>query len=115
MATVSLVLLSGSVDGKAIKIAATASPGTLIHTAHATALDRLYLEVYNSHTADVVGTLQWGGTTSPDNDTVQTILFKAGATPLLPIGRLLTNSLVVRMFAGTTNVLTVNGYVHRHT
>ncbi len=33
MATYSKVLLSGSTNGKQIKVAATATPGTTIHTA----------------------------------------------------------------------------------
>ena len=43
MATYTVLKLSGGTDGKNIKVAATATAGTLLHTAHATALDRVWL------------------------------------------------------------------------
>ena len=41
MATFTKLKLSGSTDGKAIKVVQTATAGTTIHTAHATALDEI--------------------------------------------------------------------------
>ena len=38
MATFSKTILSGSTDGRGIKVAATATAGTLIHTGSATAI-----------------------------------------------------------------------------
>jgi hypothetical protein len=38
-ATFSKLVLSGSTNGKAVKVVQTATAGTTIHTAHATALD----------------------------------------------------------------------------
>ncbi len=50
----SRIKLLGSTDGRGIKVAATASPGTAIHTAisgtGADNFDELYLEAYNSDT-----------------------------------------------------------------
>ena len=43
MATYALTTLSGSTNGRLIKVVATATAGTLIHTAHATSLDKLFL------------------------------------------------------------------------
>lgn len=100
--------LSGSTDGRGIKIAATSTPGTLIHTAQASAtdMDVPELQVYNSHTADVTITFECWGVTAPDDHVKRTI--PAGETVGVPIpaGR---NSLVLRAFASTINVLTVTG------
>lgn len=112
--TVEPLVLSGSTSGKGIKIVETASPGTLIHTAHATKLDRIFLSVYNSHTAAVVLTIQWGGTTSPEDDTKETINPKLGEI-LVIAGRLLTGGLVVRAHASVANVLVISGEVERAT
>lgn len=108
------VLLSGSTNGKQIKVAATASSGTTIHTAvsGSSSMDEIWLYAYNSHTADVVLTIQYGGTTSPDNDIKITIPFQNGRYLVLD-GLLLNNSNVVRAFAGTANVIMIDGFVNR--
>jgi len=58
MATFSKVILSGSTNGKAVKVAATATAGTTIHTAHATALDEIWLYAHNSSASAVKLTLE---------------------------------------------------------
>jgi hypothetical protein len=110
----SKVILSGSTNGKQIKVAATASSGTTIHTAisGSSSIDEIWLYAYNSHTADVVLTIQFGGTTSPDNDIKLTIPFQQGRF-LVCDGMLLQNSNVVRAYAGTANVIMIDGYVNR--
>lgn len=106
------VKLSGGTDGKNILIAATATAGTLIHTAHATALDEVWLWASNTDTVARKLTIEFGGTTSP-NDLVEVfIAAESGAAIIIP-GWLLTNGLVVRAFAASTNVITINGYVNR--
>ena len=112
MATFTRVVLSGAADGTAVKVAATATAGTTIHTAHATAIDEVWLWAYNSHTADVVLTIEFGGATAPDQNIVQTIPLKTGLVAVVP-GLCLTNSLTVKAFAGTTNVITLSGYINR--
>lgn len=112
MATYSKVKLSGSTDGRNIKIAATATPGTTVHTAHATALDELWLFACNTDTTDRKLTIEFGGTTSPDDLMEITIPAEAGWIPIVP-GLLLTNSVVVKAFAASANVVNVNGYVNR--
>ena len=109
-------LLSASTDGRRIKVAATATPGTTIHTATSTSgqIDWITLYVQNSHTADVLLTIEFGGTTSPDDLIQQTIAAKSGDA-LVVAGLPLRNGLVVKAFAGTTNVLTVSGFVERST
>ena len=65
MATFKKRLLSGCVDGKAIKIAAIATAGTLIHTAVAGQVagtyDEIWLWAYNYNESMVILTLEWGG------------------------------------------------------
>lgn len=107
--------LSGSTDGKAIKVAATATPGTTIHTAvagtTAGTFDEIWLWAFNSHTADVLLTLEWGGTTDPDNIIEVTIPYQSGLVPIIP-GLILQNGMTVAAFAGTANVITILGYVN---
>lgn len=108
--------LSGSSNGRQILVAATASPGTLIHTAVAgiVDMDEVWLYVTNNHTANLALTLQLGGTTSP-NDLVQlTVPFKQGLYLILP-GVPFNNGVIIRAFAGTTNLLSISGWVNRIT
>ena len=112
MATFSKLKLSGSTDGKQIKIAATATAGTTIHAAHATSLDEIWLWAVNSSTTAVKITVEWGEATAPDGNIEVTVPGESGYLMVVP-GLVLTNSLVVKAFAGTANVLLVNGYVNR--
>lgn len=114
MADFSKVKFSGSTDGKQIKVAATATPGTTIHTAHATALDEVWLWSVNSSTSAVKLTVEWGEATAPDGNVEVTVPAESGYLLIIP-GCILTNSLVVKAFAGTTNVLLINGFVNRIT
>jgi hypothetical protein len=107
-------LLSGSAEGLGIKVAATSSPGTTLHTTSATKLERIWLSVYNSHTATVVLTIQWGGTTSPDHDIKQTINFRSGEI-LVVAGRLLTGARVIKAYASVADVLIISGEVEQVT
>ena len=110
--TFTKVILSGSTSGKQIKVAATATAGTTIHTAHATSLDEIWLWAVNSSTTAVKITVEWGEATAPDGNIEVTVPGESGYLMVVP-GLVLTGSLVVKAFAGTTNVLLVNGYVNR--
>lgn len=114
MATYSKHTLSGSTDGKAILVAATATPGTTIHTAHATSLDEIWLYAVNTSDTAVKLTLEWGEATTPNGNIEVTLAPEAGLSLIVP-GLLLTNSLVVKAFAGTADVLAIHGYVNRIT
>ena len=114
MATFSKLKLSGSTDGKQIKVVATATAGTTIHTAHATALDEVWLWAVNSDTTARKLTVEWGEATAPDGNIEVTIPAESGYLLVVP-GLILTNSLVVKAFAATANVLLINGYVNRIT
>jgi len=118
MATYTKELLSGSTNGKAIKVVATASTGTTIHATgtSATIEDEIWLYAYNSSASAVVLTLQYGGTTAVDNDIKLTIPATSGLTLVVP-GLILTGTgsaaNTVYAYAATANVVTINGYVNR--
>jgi hypothetical protein len=75
MATFSKIVLSGSTDGRLIKVAQTATAGTTIHTGSATAttIDELWLYAVNSDSTDRKLTIEWGGVDAPDDLIEQTI------------------------------------------
>jgi hypothetical protein len=118
MATFTKTLLSGSTRGRGIKVAATATPGTTIHTTgtSASTVDEVWLYAYNGHSSDVLTTIEFGGTSSPDDTIKVTIPAQSGLVLVAP-GLTLTGDgsagLVVKAFAATTNVVTIHGYVNR--
>lgn len=114
MATYTKVQLSGATTGKNVKVVQTATAGTLIHTSHATSIDELWLWAVNSDSSDRKLTIEFGGVASPDDLIEMTIPFEDGPYLVVP-GWTLTNSLVVRAFAATANVVLINGYVNRIT
>lgn len=119
MATFSKQLLSASTDGRAIKVVATAiatSP-TLIHTGSASTsvLEEVWIYAQNNHSADVALRIGFGGTTDPDDIIEFTVKTKGGLYLVVP-GLLLKGNatpLTVRAAAGTTNVISLSGYVNR--
>jgi hypothetical protein len=119
MATFSKIALSGSTDGKLIKVAATATAGTTIHTGSATAttFDEVWLYAVNSDTTDRKLTIEWGGTSAPDDLIEQTITAESGLI-LVVAGLVIKGNatpLVVRAFAASANVVMIGGYVNRIT
>ncbi len=114
MAVFSKQLLSGSTNGRSILVTQTATTGDTIHTAHATSTDEIWLWAFNSSAAGVKLTIEFGGTTAPNDTVEQTIGAESGFELVIP-GLPLTNSLVVRAFAASANVVTINGYVNRVT
>ncbi len=111
-ATGSRLPLSGSTNGKGIKIAATSSAGDTIHTATTGTSTRDFIRLWavNTSATDVKLTIQWGGTTATDNDIEFTVPAEDGlfdVTP--PAGLILNNGLLVKAYAGTTNVIVIYG------
>lgn len=115
-----IIPFSGSTQGKPVKVAATATAGTTIHTTgtSATVVDRMYLYAFNSDTADRTLTIEFGGATAPDQNIVLTVPFKAGLVLVVDGLPLLGNGsagLTVAAFASAANVITISGYVLRIT
>lgn len=118
MATYSKVALSGSTQGKAIKVAATSSTGTTIHATGTSSsiIDEVWLYAYNSSSGPITLTIQFGGTTAVDNDIKIDLPATSGLTLVVP-GLILTGTgaaaNTVYAYAGTADVITISGYVNR--
>lgn len=112
---VTIIKLSGSgADGGPIKVAAVATPGTTLHTGHATSLDLVWLYASNLDSSARTLTIEWGGTTDPDDLACKQVSLPANSGPTLIIAGLpITNSGVIAAFASLTNVITITGLVHR--
>ena len=116
MATFTKKLLSGSTNGKGIKVATTATPGTTIHTGstNTSVLQEVWIYAANTDTTARKLTLEWGGTTVPDDIIEVTIPAESGLTLVAP-GLLLqgvSTALIIRAFASQASVITVHGYVN---
>ena len=119
MATFTKKILSGSTDGKSIKVSQTATAGTTIHTGSATAttLDEVWIYAVNSSAASVKLTIEWGEATAPDGNIEVTVQPEAGLVTVIP-GLLIKGNatpLVVKAFAATANVICINGFVNQIT
>jgi hypothetical protein len=118
MATFTKVLLSGSTQGKPIKVVATATTGTTVHATGTSSaiIDEVWLYAYNSSTGPVALTVEFGGTAAPDQNIKIDIPPTSGLTLVVP-GLILTGTgaaaNTISAFAGTANVITVSGYVNR--
>lgn len=122
MATFTKTLLSGSTQGKAIKVVATTSgtAGTTIHATgtSATIIDEVWLYAYNSSASAVVLTVQWAGVTAADNEIKLSIPATSGLTLVVP-GLIVTGTgsaaNTIAAYAATTNLIHISGYVNRIT
>jgi len=112
MATFTKELLSGSTNGRGIKVGATSTPGTTIHTADGTATDEVWIYAMNTDSSARKLTLEWGGTTSPDDLMEIELDAEAGLVLLVP-GLPVSGSVVVKAFADAADVVTIHGYVNR--
>ena len=120
MATFSKVLLSGSTGGRPIKVAATATPGTTIHATgtSATIIDEIWIYASNTDSSDRKLTIEFGGTSAPDDLIEFTVKAESGLYLIVP-GITLTgngsSARTVTAFAASANVLNIVGYVNRIT
>jgi hypothetical protein len=105
--------------GLGIKVAATTTAGTAIHTASATAttIDEIWLYAVNSSASAVKLTIEWGEATAPDGNIELTIAAESGLVLVTPGLVMQGNATakVVRAFAATANVILIHGYVNRIT
>ncbi len=109
--------LSGSTDGRMIKVAATSTPGTAVHTATSSTtdtFDEIWIWAMNSDTSARKLTLEFGGTSAPDDTIEVTIPAERGLMLVIP-GLVLQNSAAIKAFAASANVVLVGGYVNRLT
>jgi hypothetical protein len=112
-------ILSGSTNGLAIKVTGTGTAGAVtVHTAVSgtTSRDEVWLYAVNNDADGETRTLtiEFGGTSDPDNLIIVPIPCKAGPVLVVP-GLPLRNALVVEAFADEANDVQVYGYVNRVT
>ena len=116
MATFTKNHLSGSTDGRMIKVAATATAGTTIHTGptNTAHFHEVWLYAVNSDTTDRKLTIEWGGVDAPDDLIEFTVKAENGLYLIVP-GLVLqgnATALLVRAFCATANVVSIAGYVN---
>lgn len=107
--------LSGSTNGRPIAIAATMTPGTLIHQSlNQSGINighQIYLSATNLDSADHVLTIQFGGTSTSDE-----ILIKVPAGTqvqnILNGDNFINNGVIVRAFADSANKINVYGMIN---
>jgi hypothetical protein len=105
------ILPSASTDGAPVKIVAIATVGTLFHTAHASALDEIYLYLTNVDTVDRTVTVEFGGVLAPGNHVK--FIVPSNETILAIAGVPLSSSKTCGAFASAANVVNMLGYVNR--
>lgn len=110
MSAYSRGFLSAAANGNLIQITPTATPGTTVHTAVASTsqIDEVWLYATNTSASSVDVTVEWGGT-GIANNIIITVPAKT-TMPLIEAGNI-NNSQIIGVFAGTTNVVNVYGYV----
>lgn len=112
------LVLSGSTNGRPIRVGAKGSPGTTIHTGPSvdTSYDEIWLYANCSAESGIKLTIQWGGTTSPDDSFEQTIPSQSTGLYLIASGLILRGNatpLIVRAFQDPINSISIFGYVNR--
>ena len=116
MATFTKQKLSGSTDGKAIKLTGTDSAGAVtVHTAVAGTtvgtFDEIWLYANNTSASAVKLTVEWGTATDADGNIELTIAAESGLVLVIP-GLILQNAMVVEAFAATGDVILLTGFVN---
>lgn len=111
--------LSGSTDGKAVKVVATAvGAATTIHQAQAGQVagcfDEIWLYAVNNDSVARTLYVCWGGIAG--EDIVAVTLNPQSEVPICAVnGWLLQNVLYVKAYASAANVVSVHGFVNRIT
>lgn len=116
MATFTKNHLSGSTDGKGIKVVQTATAGTTIHTGptNTAHFHEVWMYAVNTSSTAVKLTIEWGEATAPDGNIELSVAAESGLVLVVP-GLVLqgnATALVVKAFAGTANVVVIHGYVN---
>ena len=116
MATYTKQFLSGSTDGAPIKVGATSGggSGTAVHTSHATLIDEMWIYAVNTDTSARKLTVEFGGTTSPDNLIEQTIQPESGLVLVIP-GLPLSGGKTISAFAASADKILLLGFANQIT
>jgi len=118
MATYSRLGLSGTTNGRTLNVTSTAGGASsqTLHTAIAgtSAWDEIY--IWASNVTGVVATLtiEWGGVSDPNDHICKAVSIPANSPPIpIVTGEVLQNSLLCKVFSGTSGAINVSGYVNR--
>ena len=111
-------LLSGSTGGMPIKVVATATTGTTIHSTGTSAsiIDEVWLYATNTSDATVALTIEFGLTTAPDQNIIVGIPSKSGLSICVAGLTLVGTGSAARTitaFASSANVINIVGYINR--
>ena len=114
MTTIPVITSGSPGNGRGVLIAATATPGTIVHQMVAGVInfDAVWAYAENNHTADVDLTVEWLGVTAPNDQIKMKITFKTGLWLVVP-GLRGNNGLSFRAFASVANVITIFADVNR--
>ena len=118
MATFTKVHLSGSTGGQPIKIVATGSTGTTVHATgtSSSVIDEVWLYATNTDTVTRTLTIEYGGTTNPDNRIIIGLPAQSGLT-ICVAGLILSGTgaaaRTITAFASAANVVNIVGYINR--
>jgi hypothetical protein len=108
--------LSGSTNGRPIPVAATATPGTLIHTAvaGASAFDEVYIYASNVTGAAATLTLEFGGVGDPGDHLTKGYSIAANSGPIpIATGQRVQGGVPIRAFSATGSAINVTGFYNR--
>lgn len=121
MATFTKIPLSFSTNGRGIKLVATASLGTNVHSTGTsnTIIDEVWLYAANANTSPNLVTLEFGANTVPDDTIKVSVSAQAGLQLLIP-GLILTGinstaSRTITAYANSASIVELFGYVNRIT
>lgn len=111
-------LLSGSTNGKPIKVTGTdTGSANTIHTAvtgtDTTDIIRLFASNTTSSVATI--TIEFGGTTDPDDLAVKDMPIAANSVVPIVVNAPINNSLVIKAFSDTANAINIMGEVFNET
>lgn len=110
--TTKFLPLSASTNGRYINITATGTLGTLVHTGVTGTLrwDKVWLYAANTSAAQVLVTVEFGGVGATNQ--VLTLVSAQSQANLI-YGIPIQNGLTVTVFAATTAVINVGGFVEQ--
>ena len=115
MPTMSKEILSASTNGRGIKVAATSTAGTLIHTATTggsnTDIDEVFIYASNPTSSQRLLTIEFGGATVPDDQIA--VQVPAHTTMLVVPGLIMRAGLELRAFCSDNASITLHGFVNR--
>ena len=117
MAVFTKMPLSGSTDGRNIAVAATATPGTTIHTATASSgvdsLDEVWVWAGSTSASAVQLGLTFGGGNQPGDQICSTVPVEYTGLTLVVPGLVMRNSTVLTATASAAGKVNLSGFVNR--